>query len=131
MKTWVLLFGIVVLALTQLLFYLYQRRFTFLPTYYPDRSLFDEHASVYGLHWLNVAQNVEIEGIVYEPDHTALTILYFGGKEQDSVSLIRQWSLEYPNVRRFIIYGKRVLEKCIPTHRGNVLVASLAAKNLW
>jgi hypothetical protein len=99
MKTWVILIGVVVLALPQLLFYLYQRRFTFLPTYYPDRSLFEEHASVYGLHRLNVAQNVEIEGIVYEPDHTALTILYFGGKEQDSVSLIRQWSLEYPNVR--------------------------------
>lgn len=86
MKTWALLFGIVVLALPRLFFYLYQRRFTLLPTYYPDRSLFEEHASVYGLHRLNVAQNVEIEGIVYEPDHTALTILYFGGKEQDSVS---------------------------------------------
>jgi len=99
MNTWVLLFGIVVLALPQLLFYLYQRRFTFLPTYYPDRSLFEENASAYRLRRLKVAKNVEIEGIVYEPDHTALTILYFGGKEQDSVSLIRQWSLEYPNVR--------------------------------
>ena len=99
METWVILFGVGVLVLPLLFFYLYQRRFTFLPTYYPNRSLFEEHASAYRLHRLKVANNVEIEGIVYEPDHTALTILYFGGKEQDSVSLIRQWSLEYPNVR--------------------------------
>ena len=99
MTTWILLSVVALSALLLYLFYIFQRRFVFSPQFYPNRSLFEQHASGYRLQRLNVAQGVEIEGIVYQPDHPRLTVLFFGGKEQDSVGLIRKLSGEYPGVR--------------------------------
>ncbi len=86
-----------------------------------------DHADCYRLHRLQVGSGVEIEGITYEPEHALITILYLGGKDQDSVGLVRKLSEEYPDVRWIAFnyrgYGKsqgRTTEK-------NVLADSLKA----
>ncbi len=99
MAAWVLPVGITVPVLLVFLLYLPQRRFVFSPRYYPNRDYFKQHEKVYHLHRLQVAPGVELEGITYEPEHAVVTILYFGGKEQDTVALVQKWSLEHPEVR--------------------------------
>ncbi len=44
-------------------------------------------------------RNVVLEGIVYEPDESDCTLLYFGGKEQDSVALVGKLSDLFPSFR--------------------------------
>ncbi len=99
MVAWILLTGITIPALLVFLLYFPQRRFVFSPRYHPNRAYFKQHEAMYHLHRLEVAPGVELEGITYEPEHPAATILYFGGKEQDTVALIQKWSLEHPGVR--------------------------------
>ncbi|MCF6187843.1 MAG: hypothetical protein L3J49_10295 [Desulfobulbaceae bacterium] len=120
MAAWGLIAGIVIPVLLAFLLYFPQRRFVFSPRYYHNRAFFKEHEDLYRLHRLKVAPGVEIEGITYEPDHPAVTILYFGGKEQDTVALVQKWSLEYPEVRwigfNYRGYGKsdgRATEKSV------------------
>ena len=99
MAAWGLLAGTALPVLLAFLLYFPQRRFVFSPRYYPNRAFFKEHQAMYNLHRLQVAPDVELEGITYESNHPSATILYFGGKEQDTVALIRKWSLEHPKVR--------------------------------
>jgi len=79
-----------------LLLYLPQRNFVFSPSYYPNRSWFKEHADVLHLHSLPVTKSIALEYIIYEPAHPRQTIIYFGGKEQDSVGLVQKLSAQYP-----------------------------------
>lgn len=126
MVVWIIL-GVFLLVGLPLLFYFPQRHYVFSPTYYPNRSWFREHTDRYRLHRLQVAPAVEIEGITYEPDQPALTILYFGGKEQDSVGLVQKLSSEYPQVRwvafNYRGYGE---SRGRPTEK-NILADSLIA----
>ena len=49
---------------------------------------------------LHVEKEVYLEGVVYEPEVAATTtMLFFGGREQDSVTLIAKFSLHYPHTR--------------------------------
>lgn len=116
----ILLTWITIPALLVFLLYFPQRRFVFSPRYHPNRAFFKQHEAMYRLHRLKVAPGVELEGITYEPDHPVVTILYFGGKEQDTVALVQKWSHEHPRIRWIAFnyrgYGKsdgRATEKSV------------------
>jgi pimeloyl-ACP methyl ester carboxylesterase len=107
MTEWMIVGAILLFAVPGTLFYLLERRLVFAPRYYPDRSLFLEHAHCYRLQKLYVAPGVILEGVVYEPETPAsTTLLYFGGKKQDSVALVGKFSAQFPDVR-FIAFNYR------------------------
>ena len=107
MTEWMIIGAILLFAVPGTLFYLLQHRLVFAPRYYPDRSLFLEHSLCYRLQKLYVAPGVTLEGIVYEPEGLATaTLLYFGGKKQDSVALAGTFSARFPNVR-FVAFNYR------------------------
>lgn len=91
--------AIVLVALPGVLFYLLQHKLVFAPNYYPERSMMLERAHAYHLQNMDVVPGITLEGIVYEPDNPSSTVLYFGGKEQDSVALIGKFSQYYPDLR--------------------------------
>jgi len=108
------------ICLLLLLFYLPQRNFVFSPSYYPNRAWFRKRPEKYQLRQLPVAQNISLEYVTCTPQHPTHTILYFGGKDQDSVGLIQKLSEEYPSVRwvgfNYRGYGKsqgRATEKTV------------------
>ncbi|MDX1296217.1 MAG: hypothetical protein R3302_08115 [Sulfurimonadaceae bacterium] len=104
---WLIIGAIALFAIPGVLFYLYQHRLVFAPNYYPNRSLFVEYSHCYHLQTIEVSDGVTLEGVVYEPEEKAsATVLYFGGKEQDSVVLIGKFSLHYPAVR-FVAFNYR------------------------
>lgn len=118
MSEWLMIAAIALFAVPGTLFYLLQHRLVFKPNYYPNRSLFVEHSHCYRLQKIDVAPSVTLEGVVYEPEgEAASTVLYFGGKEQDSVVLIGKFSLHYPQVR-FIAFNYRGygISGGVPTH---------------
>lgn len=91
----VLLFGI-----PSLLVYLLQHKIIFTPYHHKRRGLFKEYPELYRPLELQVEKGIFLEGIVYEPEEKAeTTMLYFGGREQDSVTLIAKFSLHYPKTR--------------------------------
>jgi pimeloyl-ACP methyl ester carboxylesterase len=89
------------------LFYLLQQKVIFSPQHYTSRQLFAEYPQNYHPVELMVVQRYRLEGIVYEPENETLcTVLYFGGKEQDSANLVGKFSQYYPDVR-FISFNYR------------------------
>ena len=101
MITELVLLGLVLLfGIPSLLLYLLQHKIIFAPQYYGRRRLFAEFPDRYRPLELQVEKGVFLEGVVYEPEEmAATTMLYFGGREQDSVTLTGKLSLCYPNVR--------------------------------
>jgi len=100
MIAWLLGGAVAVTAAVMAAFYLLQHRIVLSPRYYPNRSLFVERSANYRLESVTVADGVVLEGVVYEPDAApAETLLYFGGREQDSVMLAGKLSLHFPGVR--------------------------------
>ncbi len=112
MITELVLLGLVLLfGIPSLLLYLLQHKIIFAPQYYNRRRLFAESPDRYRPLELQVEKGVFLEGAVYEPEErAATTMLYFGGREQDSVTLIGKLSLHYPDVRivsfNYRAYGK-------------------------
>ena len=91
--------AILLVAVPGILFYLLEHKFVFAPNYYPERSKMLEHAHDYQLQKMDVAPGIALEGIVYEPENPTATVLYFGGKEQDSVTLVGKFAQYYPDMR--------------------------------
>ena len=109
--TAILTFLLLLFVVASLLVYLLQHKIIFAPQYYNRRRLFKEYPERYIPLELEVERGVVLEGIVYEPEVEAKkTMLYFGGREQDSVTLIAKFSLHYPHVRiiafNYRAYGK-------------------------
>lgn len=108
-----LFFTFLVLAFA---FYQWQHFMVFSPTYHRDDELCDacEILSV------TTDDGVELEGVIYEPKNSSKTLLYFGGRRQDSVGVIKKLSLTFVNTRiisfNYRSYGKsggRISEKVI------------------
>ncbi len=75
------------------------RRLVFSPVYHAERDAFHLYPERFrGLHPVRDG-NVVLEGIVYEPEAPRCTVLYFGGKEQDSVALVGKLSGRFPSWR--------------------------------
>ena len=79
--------------------YLAWPRLVFAPVYYAKRDAFHLHPERFKPLQLVRDQNVVLEGVVYAPEEPACTVLYFGGKEQDSVALVGKLSERFPSWR--------------------------------
>lgn len=96
------------ITLLVLLIVLYQAQhfMIFRPTCHRTEILNDEY------EYLSIISddNYELEGIVYTPPKPNNTILYFGGRSQDSVGMILKLSKSYTNSRiitfNYRSYGK-------------------------
>jgi len=98
---------LMLIVLPALLFYIFQEKIIFSPVHSRRRQLFAEHPERYRAVELIVHENVRLEGIVYEPEgKTEKSVLYFGGKEQDSVTMVAKLSMHHPTVR-FIAFNYR------------------------
>jgi len=79
--------------------YLFWPRLVFSPVYYDERDAFHAYPERFRPLEIVRDQNVVLEGIVYEPESPICTVLYFGGKEQDSVALVGKMSEWFPSWR--------------------------------
>jgi len=79
--------------------YLLWPRLVFAPVHYDKRDAFHEHPERFKPLVLVRSENVALEGIVYTPERPSCTMLYFGGKEQDSVALVGRLSERFPSWR--------------------------------
>ena len=92
--------AVALLVLNLLLFWEIEKRVVYSPTHYPRRSLFEQSPENYFMQHIEVQEGIFLEGVIYEPEEgTDKTLFYFGGKEQDSVSLVSKLSLTYSDVR--------------------------------
>jgi len=98
---------VLLIGIPSVLVYLLQHKIIFTPYHHKRRGLFHEYPELYRPLELQVEKGVFLEGVVYEPGAKAMaTVLYFGGREQDSVTLIGKFSLHYPDVR-FVAFNYR------------------------
>ena len=95
------IFLILVLA-----FYQWQYFMIFSPVYYRDDTL-DAKCELLSIF---TEDNVELEGVVYEPENFNGTLLYFGGRSHDTVGLITRLSHSFTQTRiitfNYRSYGK-------------------------
>jgi len=107
-----LLIGIALFIIFNLLiFWEVEKKIVYSPTHYPKRSLFEQSPENYFMQHIEVDKNIFLEGVIYEPEEGAKeTLFYFGGKEQDSVSMVSKLSITYTDVRiiafNYRAYGK-------------------------
>ncbi|MEE8588430.1 MAG: alpha/beta fold hydrolase [Sulfurimonadaceae bacterium] len=101
MVTELVALGLVLLfVIPSVLVYLLQHKIIFTPYHHKRRGLFREYPDLYRPLELQVEKGIYLEGVVYEPEQSAeKSMLYFGGREQDSVTLIAKFSIHYPDVR--------------------------------
>jgi uncharacterized protein len=74
-------------------------KLVFAPVYYDKRDMFHLHPESFKPLQIVRDQNVVLEGIVFTPENPECTVLYFGGKEQDSVALVGKLSERFPSWR--------------------------------
>ena len=98
-----LLFTLLVLYIA---FYEWQYFMIFSPIYYRDGELDDDFTMLS----INTDDGVELEGVVYEPQNPHATLLFFAGRSQDCVGLIKRLALSFPHARiisfNYRSYGK-------------------------
>ncbi len=80
-----------------ILFALYQWQYflIFSPRYFRDSEL----SSNCEILSIITDDGVELEGVVYEPSDAKNTLLFFGGREHDSVGLIDRLALNFKDSR--------------------------------
>jgi len=111
-------------------FYQWQHFMVFSPTHHRDDVLCNrcEILSV------TTDDGVELEGIIYEPENSTNTLLYFGGRRQDVVGVIRKLSFSFPNTKiisfNYRSYGRSegvISEKNILSD--SLFIADIVQKN--
>ncbi len=86
------LFLTFILAILYLAFYQWQFFLIFSPTYYRDGELGCEFEKLS----IFTPDNTELEGVIYTPKKHTTTLLYFGGRSQDSVGFIKKLAQCFP-----------------------------------
>ncbi len=76
-------------------FYQWQHFMIFSPTYHRDEEL-AENCEILSI---TTDDGIELEGVIYEPENFQNTLLFFGGRSQDSVGLIKKLMLSFENTR--------------------------------
>jgi len=78
-----------------IIFVLYQMQYfvVFSPRYFRDEEM-DESCETLSI---TSDDGVELEGVIYKREDAKNTILFFGGREQDSVGLINRLAQKYTN----------------------------------
>lgn len=94
------------LAVTAVAAYFLWSRFVFAPVYYDKRDAFHRYPERFEPIELVRDQNIVLEGIVFTPEAPECTVLYFGGKDQDSVALVGKLSERFP-VWRIVSFNYR------------------------
>lgn len=89
----------VILLVAAAALYVLWPHLVFAPVHYDKRDAFHAHPERFRPLQLLREQNVILEGIAFEPDAPVCTVLYFGGKEQDSVALVGKLSERFPRWR--------------------------------
>jgi len=97
-----IIFLILTIAILSVAFYHVQYFMLFSPTHYRDEELDDD----FEILSITTDDGVELEGVVYEPKELYRkladidsTLLFFAGRYQDSVGMIKKLSLSYPHTR--------------------------------
>ena len=98
MATLLLLSALFILLVPLVVYFLWPR-LVFSPKYYEERDAFHRHPEHFHPLELLRDQNVVLEGIVYTPDAPECTVVYFGGREQDSVALVGKLSERFARWR--------------------------------
>lgn len=102
-----ILFIIITALILMFAFYEWQYYVIFRPTYCRGEDDFCESIEVLSVI---TDDDVELEGVIYEPKNFEATMLFFSGRSQDSVGLINKLSLSYPQTRiitfNYRSYGK-------------------------
>ena len=87
-------------------FYQWQYFMVFNPRYYRE-DILDERFEMLSI---KTKDGIELEGVVYEPKGAVSTLLFFAGRDHDSVGLIKKLSLSFPTIRvvtfNYRSYGK-------------------------
>ena len=87
-------------------FYQWQYFMIFSPTYYRDGEL-DDNFTILSVE---TDDGVELEGVVFEPKNPDATLLFFAGRSDDAVGVIKKLSLKFPHARiisfNYRSYGK-------------------------
>ncbi len=91
-----LLYMGVLLAVVFFLYREWQYAMVFHPKYYREPQRYDEK---YRFLYITTQDGCKLEGCVYEPKEYSSTLLYFGGRGQDSVGVLPKLSECYKNVR--------------------------------
>lgn len=87
--------------------YWFEEKMLFSPVYYRDEDILHRYPSSFKYIELGVESAVHLEGMVYEPKSGfEQTVVYFGGKEQDSVGLLIKLAQYYPQTR-FVAFNYR------------------------
>jgi len=122
-----LLFVFLILAFA---FYQWQYFMVFFLIYYRDGELGDD----FEMLSIMTDDGIELEGVSYEPQNPHTTLLYFAGRSQDAVALIKRLSITFPHARiitfNYRSYGKsqgEASEKNI--FKDGVQIANLIQKN--
>lgn len=122
-----LFFTFLVLAFA---FYQWQHFMVFSPTYHRDEELCDKCEILS----IKTDDGVELEGVVYEPKNSTKTLLYFGGRRQDVVGVMKKLSHAFAhtqiisfNYRSYGRSGGVVSEKNILSD--SLLIAEIVQKN--
>jgi len=97
--SFVVLLAVATVLLGITAYFLYWPRAVFSPIYYEERDAFRLHPERF--HPLSIVNRDRflLEGIVHTPEKPACTVLYFGGKEQDSVALVGKMAAWFPEWR--------------------------------
>ena len=111
-------------------FYQWQYFMIFTPRYHRDGDLPDS-CEILSITTLD---GIELEGVVYEPKDYKSTLLYFGGRSQDTVGLVNKLANAFKNTRiitfNYRSYGRSagvVNEKNVLSD--SLLIADIIQKN--
>lgn len=83
------------LGILVLMYFLWPR-IIFAPTFYDNRARLRDQPERFRMLELPVGRGISLEGVAYAPDSPACTMLFFGGREHDSVALVARLCETFP-----------------------------------
>jgi len=90
-----LIFLFVILLILLFAFYQWQYFMIFTPVYYRKEGICEKCEYLSSV----TSDGIELEGVVYEPTNPKATLLFFGGRSDDSVALVNKLAQHYKEVR--------------------------------
>jgi len=90
-----LVYFVIVFVILVFIYFEWQKSVVFHPRYHRDMLLYDESYTFLTLK----NDGITLEGCVYEPQNPKGSILYFGGRGQDSVGLLPKLAEQLPSLR--------------------------------
>ncbi len=98
---------VVYLTFTLIILWLVYRQWQYMTVFHPklfrSQELYDDH---YTFLSVIAEDGIELEGCVYEPKEPSSTLVYFGGRGQDSVGLLPKLAQNCPQ-KRIVTFNYR------------------------